>query len=195
MRLIWVKRETENFLRGDWTTQITLIARTFSALCRTPALSKRWPRRGATRRGRQRSIAGCLSGTSGPHPITFRSPALFHFAHLPDLSGRVTDASPDRVTCEKCGILMDRRADKSLLTYERIPEDEGPIPNGVCPGNNLRRTPQIVGQRAVRQRFGQMQPADFLRAIEIGQRAGDAQYAVIAARRQAHGFGRIAQQF
>jgi hypothetical protein len=35
MRLIWVKRETENFLRRDWTTQITLIARAFSALCRT----------------------------------------------------------------------------------------------------------------------------------------------------------------
>jgi hypothetical protein len=31
---------------------------------------------------------------------------------------------PVRVTCEKCGIPMDRRADKSLLTYERIPEDE-----------------------------------------------------------------------
>jgi hypothetical protein len=25
MRLIWVGRETENFLTGDWTTQITLI--------------------------------------------------------------------------------------------------------------------------------------------------------------------------
>jgi hypothetical protein len=48
------------------------------------ALARRRPRRGAARRGRQRSIAGCLSDTPGPDPITFRSPALFHFAHLPD---------------------------------------------------------------------------------------------------------------
>ena len=74
MRLIWVKRGTEYFLRGDWTTQITLIALAFSALCRTS---------------------------------------------------------------------------------------------------------QIVGQRPVRQRFGQMQPPDFLRAIEIGQRPGDTQHAIL----------------
>jgi hypothetical protein len=36
----------------------------------------------------------------------------------------VTETPPDRATCEKCGILMDHPADKSLLTYERIPGDE-----------------------------------------------------------------------
>jgi hypothetical protein len=36
----------------------------------------------------------------------------------------VTEAPPDRVNCEKCGILMDCSANKSLLAYERIPGDE-----------------------------------------------------------------------
>ena len=36
----------------------------------------------------------------------------------------VTETPSDRATCEKCGILMDRPANKSLLTYERIPGDE-----------------------------------------------------------------------
>jgi hypothetical protein len=36
----------------------------------------------------------------------------------------VTETPPDLTTCEKCGILMDRPADKSFLTYERIPGDE-----------------------------------------------------------------------
>ena len=39
-----------------------------------------------------------------------------------------------------------------------------------------------------------MQPADFLRAVEVGERARDAQHAVIAARGQPHGLGGIAQQ-
>jgi hypothetical protein len=40
MRLIWVKRETENFLTGDWTTQITLIRFNKTAFCvnRGPAV-------------------------------------------------------------------------------------------------------------------------------------------------------------
>jgi len=41
----------------------------------------------------------------------------------------------------------------------------------------------------------EIQPADFFRAVEIGERAGDPQHAVIAARRQAHGLGRVAQKF
>jgi hypothetical protein len=36
----------------------------------------------------------------------------------------VTDVSPDRVTCEKCGVLMDHPSNKSLLAYERIPGDQ-----------------------------------------------------------------------
>jgi hypothetical protein len=36
----------------------------------------------------------------------------------------VIEASPDSVTCEKCGILMDSRTNKSRLSYERIPWDE-----------------------------------------------------------------------
>ena len=39
-----------------------------------------------------------------------------------------------------------------------------------------------------------MQPADLFGAIEVGERAGNPQHAVIAARRQAHGLGRVAQQ-
>jgi hypothetical protein len=33
MRLIWAGRETENFLTGDWTTQITLIRFNKTAFC------------------------------------------------------------------------------------------------------------------------------------------------------------------
>jgi hypothetical protein len=33
MRLIWVGRETENFLTGDWTPQITLIRFNKTAFC------------------------------------------------------------------------------------------------------------------------------------------------------------------
>jgi ribosomal protein S27E len=36
----------------------------------------------------------------------------------------VTEAPADNVTCEKCGALMDRPTNKSLLAYERIPGDE-----------------------------------------------------------------------
>ena len=39
-----------------------------------------------------------------------------------------------------------------------------------------------------------MQPADLFRAVEVGERAGHPQHAVIAARRQAHGLGGVAQQ-
>ena len=56
-----------------------------------------------------------------------------------------------------------------------------------------RRTPEVFGERPVGQGFGQMQPADLVRAVEVGQRAGDAQHAMIAARRQPHGFGGVAQ--
>ena len=33
MRLIWAGRETENFLTGDWTPQITLIRFNKTAFC------------------------------------------------------------------------------------------------------------------------------------------------------------------
>ena len=36
----------------------------------------------------------------------------------------VTETPTDDVTCEKCGALMDRRANKSFLTYERMAQDE-----------------------------------------------------------------------
>jgi hypothetical protein len=36
----------------------------------------------------------------------------------------VTEAPADNVTCEKCGALMDRPTNKSLLAYERIPGNE-----------------------------------------------------------------------
>jgi hypothetical protein len=37
----------------------------------------------------------------------------------------------------------------------------------------LGRAPHLVGQRPVGQGFGQMQAADFVDAVEIGERAGD----------------------
>ena len=39
-----------------------------------------------------------------------------------------------------------------------------------------------------------MHAADCVGAVEVGERARDAQHAVIAARRQPHGLGGIAQQ-
>jgi len=42
---------------------------------------------------------------------------------------------------------------------------------------------EVLGQRPIGQRLGQMQPADGVGSVEIGQRAGDAQHPVIAARR------------
>jgi hypothetical protein len=36
------------------------------------------------------------------------------------------ETSQVRVNCDKCGVLMDRPAVKSLLTYERIPGDDAP---------------------------------------------------------------------
>jgi hypothetical protein len=36
----------------------------------------------------------------------------------------VIEGPTDNVTCEKCGVLMDRPANRSFLTYERLPEDK-----------------------------------------------------------------------
>jgi hypothetical protein len=36
----------------------------------------------------------------------------------------VTEVPTERVTCEKCGTLMDSRPNNSFLAYERIPADE-----------------------------------------------------------------------
>jgi hypothetical protein len=36
----------------------------------------------------------------------------------------VTEVPTERVTCEKCGTLMDSRPNNSFLAYERIPGDE-----------------------------------------------------------------------
>jgi hypothetical protein len=36
----------------------------------------------------------------------------------------VTEKPADDVICEKCGALMDRRANNSFLTYERMAQDE-----------------------------------------------------------------------
>ena len=57
----------------------------------------------------------------------------------------------------------------------------------------LRRAPHLVDQRAIRQRLGQMDAADFFGAIEIRQGARDTQNAMIAARRKPHGVGGLAQ--
>jgi hypothetical protein len=36
----------------------------------------------------------------------------------------VTERPTDNVTCEKCSVLMDRPANRSFLTYERLPQDK-----------------------------------------------------------------------
>ena len=61
-------------------------------------------------------------------------------------------------------------------------------------GRFLGGPPDLVGQRPVRQSFRQMHPADFLHAVEVGERPGDAQHTVVAAGRQPHGVGGFAQE-
>jgi hypothetical protein len=58
----------------------------------------------------------------------------------------------------------------------------------------LGRAPDLVGQRAVGQRLRKMHAFHFVDAVEIGEGAGDAQHAVIAAGREPHRIGRFAQQ-
>ena len=57
-----------------------------------------------------------------------------------------------------------------------------------------RRPPGLVRQRPIGQRLGEMYPAHRLLGVEVGERAGDAQHAVIAARGEPHGFRGLAQQ-
>src|SRR5262249_18322359 len=58
----------------------------------------------------------------------------------------------------------------------------------------LRHLPDVFGQRPVGQGFGEVKATDLFGAVEIGERAGDAQHAMIAARRKAHGLGGVAQE-
>ena len=53
--------------------------------------------------------------------------------------------------------------------------------NGLALARASRRPPHIVSDKAVRQRFGEMNAGDLFAVIEIGERARDAQHAVIAA--------------
>ena len=54
--------------------------------------------------------------------------------------------------------------------------------------------PDLVGKRAIGQSLRQMHAADFVGAVEIGERARNAQHAMIAARREPHRIGGFAQQ-
>ena len=40
----------------------------------------------------------------------------------------VTEVPTDDVACEKCGLLMDCRANRSFLTYERTADKTDPLP-------------------------------------------------------------------
>src|SRR6185437_14234828 len=57
----------------------------------------------------------------------------------------------------------------------------------------LRRAANFVGERAIGQSLRQVHAPDLFGTVEIGQRAGDTQYAMVAARRQAHAAGGVAQ--
>src|SRR6266704_3096392 len=52
----------------------------------------------------------------------------------------------------------------------------------------------IVDEHAVGQRLGEMHAADLVGAVEIGERARHPQHAMIAARREPHGIGSVAQE-
>ena len=55
-----------------------------------------------------------------------------------------------------------------------------------------RRTSSV--KRAIGECLGEMDAADFVGAVEVGERAGHPQHAMIAARRKPHGVGGFAQQ-
>src|ERR1700761_6047597 len=61
-------------------------------------------------------------------------------------------------------------------------------------GSKLSRPPHFVRQRAIGQRFGEMDPADLVEAVEIGERARHPQHTMIAAGGKPHSVGRLAQK-
>jgi GTP cyclohydrolase IA len=58
----------------------------------------------------------------------------------------------------------------------------------------LGRTPDLIGERAVGQRLREVHAFHFIGPVEIGERAGNPQHAVIAAGRKPHRIGCFAQQ-
>ena len=78
----------------------------------------------------------------------------------------------------------DKRLDHLMIFGVPAPGRDGPM--------HLCRPAQIFRECTIGQCLGQMQPADLFRAVEVGERARHAQYAVIAARGQLHGLGGVA---
>ncbi len=71
---------------------------------------------------------------------------------------------------------------------------------GRCDGDGKRGclvsrgAAHLVGQRPVGQGLGEMHAADLVGAVEIGERACHPQHPVIAARREMHRIGGVAQE-
>ena len=58
----------------------------------------------------------------------------------------------------------------------------------------LSRAANFVGQRPVGQRLGEVHAADFVGAVEVGERARHPQHPMVAAGGKPHGVGGFAQQ-
>jgi hypothetical protein len=142
--------------------------------------------------------SGCQDHTAWPSaralPVSQHSRGHRHLSHVCDVGQRPSHR--DRMALRK-QVIWGARKQKYFFQEGLTGRSKflffgrSDLPVGQ---SRSRRASQILGQRAVGQSFGQMQPADFFRAVEIGQRAGDAQHAMIAARRQPHGLGGVTQQ-
>src|SRR5215472_19019778 len=79
--------------------------------------------------------------------------------------------------------------------YRRVDMTPGQLIGSEAKASRSCCVADVVSERAIGQGLGEMQPANLVCAIEIGERACHAQNAVIAACGQAHGLGSVAQQF
>jgi hypothetical protein len=122
-------------------------------------------------------------GASGPHDFAVREPALSSKALTASIASRLASVTIASRPSDRGGtgelVEMICPTGKAENFFEKDWTTQ--ISLKVLAFSPLCRTPEIVGERAIRQGFGQMQPADFFGAIEVGERARDAQHAMIAA--------------
>src|SRR6266571_3827295 len=91
-----------------------------------------------------------------------------------------------------CLLLFSRRKYLQVASLQLSSSDSNPQFRLAA---SSRRAAYLVDQRPVRQRLGEVDATDVFRAVEVGERARDAQHAVIAARGEPHRLGGVAQQF
>ena len=134
-------------------------------------------------------IATCLDEVLKPHGVAVVTEAT----HQCMTTRGVHKTGVSMVTSRMLGVFRDHA--ETRQEFLSAIGMRGAINVGErCRGSILRRASDLVGERAIRQRLGEMHAADFVGAVEIGERARDPQHAMIAARREPHRVGGFAQQ-